>query len=196
MKSGWVAAVVAGTLLVGACTDAPKPAAIPHVTGVNEVLIQVGDYSIGAIPDEFVVGPELIVYGDGTAYLSSPTGTRTGHLNESQLQELLRAGEAVPPDAPVGDAAVDAVPLLVVSGTHFWEINDLGVQPLMGYVDDVRSTVAAAAKEPWTPSRWILRPFGGPCTLVGVEPAGPDYFDAPVYPHLLDQYPLGECPQQ
>jgi len=166
------------------------------VTGVHEVLIQVGDYSIGAIPDEFVVGPELIVYGDGSVYVSSSSGTRAGHLTESQLQELLRAGEAVPADAPVGDAAVDAVPLLVVSGTHFWEINDVGVQPLRAYVDDVRSTVAAAAKEPWTPARWIARPYGGPCEVAAGKPDLPTYYVAPVFPHLLDQYPLGECPPQ
>jgi len=190
-----VAAVVAGTLLVGACTDAPKPAAIAHVTGANEVLIQVGDYTIGAIPDEFVVGPELIVYGDGSVY-SSSSGTRTGHVTESQLQALLRAGEAMPADAPVGDPAVDAVPLLVVSGTHFWEINDLRVQPLMGYVGDIRSTAAVAATAAWAPARWIVRPFGGPCTVVAEKPDLPGYYMAPVFPHLLDQYPLGECPPQ
>jgi len=194
VKSGWVVAAVVGLALVGACSDSASKPAIDHVTGADEVLIQVGDYSIGAIPDEFVVGPELIVYGDGTVYTSSSEGTRTGRLTEAQLQRLLGDGEAMPVDAPVGTPTADAVPLLVVSGTHFWEIGDLSVQPLRGYVDGIRATVAAATTEPWTPSRWIVRPFGGPCAVVAVEPAEPDYYDAPVYPHLLDQYPLGDCP--
>ena len=194
MKSAWVVAVVVGIAVVSACSHTAPPPKIDHVKGADEVLIQVGDYMLGQNIDGFVWAPQLIVYGDGSVYAETANGLMTGSLTESQVQRLLRDGAAVPSDAPVGTVAVDASPLLVISGTHFWEIGDLRVQPLMGYVEEIHSVVSAAATQRWTPTRWILRPYDGPCTVVADEPDSPDYYDAPVYPHLLDEYPLGECP--
>jgi hypothetical protein len=49
-----------------------------------------------------------------------------------------------------------------------------------------------AATEQWRPARWIDRPWGvNTCTVID-QPGNDALYDAPVYPHLLDEYPLGE----
>jgi hypothetical protein len=93
---------------------------------------------------------------------------------------------------------VDAGPILLVASGNTWEINDLSTEPFARYIADLRSVVSAVATKTWKPERWIVRPFGARVCSVVEEPTGEQAYDAPVYPHALAQYPLGEltigCP--
>ena len=44
----------------------------------------------------------------------------------------------------------------------------------------------------WAPSRWIFRPFGAKVCSVVTEPSGIEGYSAPVYPHALSNYALGD----
>jgi hypothetical protein len=169
-----------------------------------DVVLQLGDYHLGEVPDMFVTGPEIVIYGDGTVYAELFDGVANGEAqyrrlkgrtSEEQLQKLLRDAKALPPTSPVGVPPTDGSPLLLlVSGTQTWDINDLSAEPFAAYLDEVRSAVRSAAREAWSPSRWIVRPYGVDTCSVVEEPLEQSEYDAPVYPHLLDHYRLGATP--
>lgn len=175
---------------------------IDHDTGSLNPVLQVGDYRLGVVPDMFVFGPELVIYDNGVVYAELFDHVQdgearyrrvTGQVDEDQLQWLLGQGAALPSTSPVGGPLpVDAFPLVVTVDRQTWELNELGVEPFAGFLHDVRSTVDTAATEEWIPTRWVVRPYGAEhCSAVD-QPYELSAFDAPVYPHLLDQYPLGE----
>ncbi|MDP2292534.1 MAG: hypothetical protein Q8M22_15190 [Actinomycetota bacterium] len=187
--------------IVGCTPESSAPdATLPNVAG-DAVLMQLGSYEIGGVPDEFVVGPQIVVYGDGSVFAELDDGavdggvsTRlvTGHLDESQLIEVFEAAEALPAEDVVGQLLLDGVPLVLVVGRRQWEVGDRGIEPYREFIDELTDLVDAAAIDVWTPARWILQPYGAPCAVVPDNPdAGP--YDAPVYPHVLDEYPPGEC---
>ncbi len=167
-----------------------------------DAVLQIGDYHIGGNPDEFVTGPEVVVYGDGTAYAELLDGVThgvvtahlvTGHMSEDQIQQLLGAADKLPSTSPIGVAAVDQDPLLLVSGAHRWEVNDRAVEPFATYVASVRASVRQLAHQEWIPTRWIVRPFEGLHCAVVAQNQTPGLYNAPVYPHMLDHYPVGDC---
>lgn len=188
-------ALLVAVACVAGCSSGSSSS--PDVTvptfAADEVLIQLGSYDIGGIPDEFVLGPEIVVYGDGTVYSELYVGVEngeavyrlvTGQLSESQLQDVFESAAAFPPAGEVGEVlAVDGRPLMLRVGEQEWAINDLGVQPVRQFIDELRALVGEEVTEPWLPERWIVQQFEDPCEVVEENPqAGP--YDAPVYPHL------------
>jgi hypothetical protein len=174
--------------------------AIAHPIGASDVLIQIGDYHLGDNPDSYVFGPELVIYGDGRVFAELSEGVNNGAaqfklveglLSEDQLQHLLHAASLLPLSPTQGQLPVDAYPtLFVVIGTS-WEVVDSAAEPFELFLDELHKVIRSKATSAWVPTRWIVRtPDTGDCTST-VVPATKDYFDAPVYPHLIDRYPLG-----
>ena len=200
-----VALLVSMLVAATACTASGQPAAstagtIPHASGASDVVVQLGDYDFNGGPDVFVTGPELVVYGDGSVYARLHDGVNagvakyrlvTGRLEEPAMQDLLRRGAALPQASPVGTAAIDAGPLVLVVDGHHWDINDLSVTSFAGYVEHLRAAIGAAATVTWIPTRWITRPLGATACSVVDHPSGDDAYEAPVYPHVEAKYPLG-----
>lgn len=193
-------------VLSAACTSQtsapiPTPRRITHQLGASDVVIQLNDYLFGGVPDEFLVGPELIVYGDGSVYAELPDGVKnqsatlrlvTGHLDETEVQRFLLRADSLPTDAPVGQAVADAIARPLIIGTHQWEINDESIEPFGTYLRDLQSAVEKVATTEWSPARWIDRPYpSSTCSVVERSTTEP-WYNAPVYPHLLDHYPLGQ----
>lgn len=197
-RLGGVALVVA--VACGAGCSSGSSSSSPDVTvpvlAADEVLIQLGSYEIGGVPDEFVVGPEIVVYGDGTVYSELYLGgvsfrLVTGQLSETQLQDVFEAAASLPAPPMVGYLPVDFVPVVLRVGSQEWAI-DPAAEPFRTFVDEVRSLVDEEVTQPWEPERWIVQPFGEACEVVAVNPdAGP--YDAPVYPDALADFPLGAC---
>lgn len=193
-------------IVAAACDDSTgsgssTTAVIEHATGLSDVVVQFGDYQLGAVPDMFVYGPELVIYGDGHVYAEMDDGIKNGAvqfraargtMDESAIQDLLHQADELPSTTPVGTAVTDGLPLLLVAGSHRWEINDVSVEPFASYLGRLRAGVDAAADQVWTPSRWIVRPFGASECTVTDQPSAEAGYDAPVYPHLIAQYPIGD----
>lgn len=164
---------------------------VPDVAA-DGVLIQLGSYDVGGVPDEFVLGPGIVVFGDGSVYAELYVGVDngeavlrlvTGRLTESQLQDVFEAAASLPAPGVVGEQATDGAPLLLRVGSQEWAINDVSVQPYREFIDELVALVEDEVTEPWEPDRWIVKPFGEPCKVVDENPQqGP--YDAPVYPHL------------
>ncbi len=112
-------------------------------------------------------------------------------MNEPVIQDLLRRGAALPAAGPVGTAAIDALPLVLVVAGHRWDINDLSIKPFSAYVEYLRAAIRADATVAWNPTRWITRPFGATTCSVVEQPSGDEAYEAPVYPHVRASYPLG-----
>ncbi len=198
--------LVSLAVVAAACDDSTgsgssTTAVIEHATGSSDVVVQVGSYQLGAVPDMFVYGPELVIYGDGRVYAELDNGIKDravhfrlaqGAMGESAIQDLLRQADQLPSTTPIGTAVTDGIPLLLVAGGHRWEINDVSVEPFASYLGHLRTTVEAAADQVWTPSRWIVRPFDAPKCTVTDQPSTEAGYDAPVYPHLVAQYPIGD----
>ncbi|MEN9644892.1 MAG: hypothetical protein RL238_1561 [Actinomycetota bacterium] len=163
--------------------------------------MQLGDYHLGAVPDMFVTGPELIVYSDGTVVGDLYEGISdglpqfrlaAGTIPDDAMQELIDAASELPPTSPIGEAATDGFPLLLVVGDQRWEINDSTIEPFGSFLAQLRSAADTAATDAWEPSRWVVRPFGSVVCTATDRPGGDPLYDAPVYPHFLDEFPLGE----
>lgn len=171
---------------------------IEHLTNPAGIVVQIGDYD-GAYSESAVLGPTLVVYGDGTVYLETPRTEAqlpqffTGVMPEASLQVLLRAAVAYEPTPRATDVPADMLPTVVIVGGLRWsryvglDDSDPAFDALLQLV---RSTALAAATTPWVPERWIVRDGHGDCTVTAV-PAASDFDDAPVYPHALDRFPLG-----
>ena len=171
----------------------------------SQVLVQIGNYEFGNNLDQFVFGPRLVIYGDGSAFAEvDGDGVRNGatvfrpiesRVSEAEIQSLLLAASQLPDVATAGVAPEDGLPLLLAVNGQSWEILDFDVEPFNGYVDSVTAVVTASEVGMWTPPAWIQRiPPAPDCESV-VEPEGAPYYSAPVYPHLVNTYPLGrfEC---
>lgn len=186
---------------VGSTASSTQAVTASHLDGPLDVAVQLGGYQLGDNIDGFVWGPEIVVYGDGSVFAELSAGIRDGvaihrlvegQMGQKDLQRLRDQAALLPSASPVGMAAVDASPLVLAVGSQTWQINDLTVEPFAAYVDELRSTVEARATESWQPTRWVQRPAGeAACTAVDRSTTEP-FFDAPVYPHVLDQYMLGQ----
>ena len=173
---------------------------VQHPTGSADVVLQVGDYHLGWGPDVSVSGPEIVVYGDGSLYAelfdgvkdNQPVWSRVrARLSEDQLQTLLQPGEDLPADPPQNTIAVDTFPILLVSASHRWEVNDPDAEPFAGYLTSLRNLVRSYATDEWSPERWVVRLYPSPTCTVTDTPSTESSYDAPVYPGLLDQFPIG-----
>lgn len=196
-------ATVAVCLVVTAACDGSAGSTVPtpieYPAGPNDVLIQVGDYDFG-FPDEFLIGPEIVVYGDGRAFadLRDPTsadasGRRpvTGELDDATIQSLLRAAADVPADAAVGEPAVDEFPTLLIAHDRQWALADSADGPATELLTEVRDAIDAMPTTEWEPEQWTVRSPGSDCTLSDA-PLRPSYLSAPIYPHLVGTDPFAD----
>ncbi|MEQ1699254.1 MAG: hypothetical protein ABMA25_04045 [Ilumatobacteraceae bacterium] len=182
----------------GSKGDSTTTVFIEHATNPNTIVVRIGDYRPSG-PEQAVLGPTLVVYGDGTLYLETPrTQTQlpaffTGVLPEASLQLLLRAAAEYEMTPRQTDIPADAVSTILVVGDLRWS-RFVGIDDSDPAFDEllqlVRTTAQAAATTPWVPQRWIVRNEQGDCTVADA-PAVSDFDDAPIYPHALDTYPLG-----
>lgn len=179
----------------------PTIPTVRHATGANDVLLQVGDYHLGSGPDEFVSGPEIVLYGDGRLYAELLDGVRDGEpqsslrqaqLTEEQMQVLLRPGETLPKNPTMNTLPADAFPTFIVSASHQWQANDPQQEPFGSYLTNLRDEVRSMATAAWVPSRWIVRPYPSEVCTVTNAPAEHAYYDAPVFPGELGRYPPGQ----
>jgi hypothetical protein len=178
-----------------------SPASVPHSTGSADVIFQIGDYHVGWGPSMSVTGPEIVVYGDGAVFANLSDGAINqqptyslieARMSEQQMQDLLAAGNALPVSSTQNSLPVDTFPTVLVAGSHRWEINDPTVEPYAAYLTELRAITRSLATSLWQPSRWIVRPSGAAHCNVVAEESGDQSYEAPVYPHLLDTYPIGE----
>ena len=126
------AVLVSLAIVAAACDDSTgsgssTTAVIEHATGPSDVVFQFGDYELGAVPDMFVYGPVLVIYGDGHVYAEMDDGIKNGAvrfrlvrgtMDESAIQDLLRQADELPSTTPVGASVTDGLPLLLVAGSH------------------------------------------------------------------------------
>ena len=171
---------------------------IEHLTKPNSIVVQIGDYD-GAYSESAVLGPTLVVYGDGTIYLETPrTETQlpaffTGVMPEAQLQVLLRAAADYEMTPRQTDVPADVHRTELTLGDLRWS-RFVGIDDSDPAFDEllqlVRTTAQSAATTPWVPERWIVRDEHGDCTVTHA-PAASAFDDAPVYPHADDRFPLG-----
>ena len=117
-------------------------------------------------------------------------------LSSETIRDLLGAARSLPSERVVGDpdlAGEDVTPrALAVDGVQWdvWEPNDA----IASYEDAVLAAFIAADPATWTPDRWFERPYDGACRVVDTPTL--DYaYVAPVYPHVVVDYPSGGCGQ-
>ena len=208
--SSWLAVGLVG--LLGACGSSTSRspvtltssgttiAVVPHSSGVNDVVLQVGNYQLGGDPGRAVTGPEIVLYGDGSLYAELFDGVHDGQatwsrvhgkLSETQVQSLLAPGEGLAADPPMNTLDADGWPTQIVSAAHRWLVNDFGEEPFVGYLTKVRTMVRSYATEEWVPERWVVRVADSPTCTVTNAPSSESSYDAPVYPGVLDYFQLG-----
>ena len=176
-------------------------APIAHPTGADDVVLQVGAYLLGrTIPDHDVEMPTLVIYGDLRAFgrIDGSAGPRwaSGRVDRADVVALLRTAAMLPDEAPDGAAreAGDDFGVELVAGDRRWRVYPPGLidaDPFVALLDDVWSAGRPALVDPWVPSAWIEQPeWNGPCVVVA-EPDVDPWLAAPIFPHLVDRYPLG-----
>lgn len=199
-------AVTVALLAVAACDSSGRAAddvdgarPIQYPTGSDDVLIQVGDYHF-SWPDEFLTGPEVVVYGDGSAFAElrdpSPADASarravSGELGTATIQSLLRSAAAVPTDASVGLLAEDGVPTLLVVGDQRWEITDDADEVLIDLLSLVRNAIDDIPSSDWAPEQWTVRSPGTDCAMSD-HPISPSFHSAPIYPHVVGTDPFAD----
>ena len=154
----------------------------------------------------FVTGPQIVIYRDGTVFAQIqedrvadgrvPYHMAMGRLSKSQLSILATDASALPSRTSVS-GPVDALADQLTFGGQTWEVptwetEDPTLEPLLSFVGALRETVHSVAITECVPERWIVRPYGEPSCTVAARPMQPlDYYEAAVYPHLLDRFPIG-----
>ena len=171
--------------------------------GADDVFVQIGQYELGNNIDEFVWGPLLVAYRDGSAFAEVDETVIDGVaerrpiealLDPAQIDSIRQAADALPDDTEIGldQRAEDAIPRMLIVDDQTWLIHDLSAEPFRSFMESVTEAVEATEVDQWTPQRWVERDRStGQCSVTQA-PSGPSYDNAPVYPHLLDQYPLGD----
>jgi len=167
----------------------------------RRVILQVGEYVLGrTIPDHYVEGPTVVVYGDlrvfGLVSDGSTTSWASGHVSLADVVALLRRAAMLPDTAPDGSAreAVDDFGTMLMVGGRRWRTYPPGLvaaDPFVALLEEVDTVARRALTDPWTPAAWIEQPErNGPCVVVE-QPDVEPWLAAPVYPHLTDRYPTG-----
>jgi len=167
----------------------------------RRVILQVGEYVLGrTIPDHYVEGPTVVVYGDlrvfGLVSDGSTTSWASGHVSLADVVALLRRAAMLPDTAPDGSAreAVDDFGTMLIAGGRRWRTYPPGLvaaDPFVALLEEVDTVARRALTDPWTPAAWIEQPErNGPCVVVE-QPDVEPWLAAPIYPHLTDRYPIG-----
>ena len=171
--------------------------------GADDVFVQIGQYELGNNIDEFVWGPLLVAYRDGSAFAEVDETVVDGVaerrpiealLDPAQIDSIRQAADALPDDAEIGldQRAEDAIPRMLIVDDQTWLIHDLSAEPFRSFMESVTEAVEATESTNGLPSVGSNRDRStGQCSVTQA-PSGPSYYNAPVYPHLLDQYPLGD----
>ena len=165
-----------------------------------DVVVQVGDYSCCNI-DDFLFGPLLVVYADGSFYWERQVGvaggaaeleTLTGQLDDAGFASITEAANALPGSRSVGpdQQATDGVPVLLVAGDATWTLHELQ-DPYRAFIDDVGEILDDVEHQPWTPTAWIEHAPGDDTCVVSAVQTQPSSAGAPIYPHVVDEFPPG-----
>ncbi len=167
------------------------------------MFVQIGQYELGNNIDEFVWGPSLVAYRNGSAFAEVDETIVDGVaerrpiealLDTAQIDAIRQAAYALPDDTEIGvdQRPSDGIPRMLIVDDQTWLIHDFSAEPFRSFIESVTEAVEATEVDQWTPRRWVNRDRStGQCS-VAQAPSGPSYDNAPVYPHLLDQYPLGD----
>lgn len=133
-----VGALLILSFAAAACGDgntSPGETIAPPRTAydASDVWLQFGDYVLGAVPDMFVTGPEIVVYSDGVVFAQVrgsvidrriPYDMATGRLTQDEMRQLATATKALPVPQPLSDTPVDAFALPLTSGGRTWQVPD------------------------------------------------------------------------
>lgn len=205
-----VTSVVAALAATAACSAsegipvAEDPSSVEITAGPDGVVLVLGSYNIGENIDEFVSGPDLTIYGDGSVYRDTarldggaPTRFQRGEISERRLTDIVAASRELPAVPEVVGCGDDEGPTLLVIETRTWSDCGLSDAPdFRTFLKSVHDEMNSLDMTTWVPSAIVEhQPLGGPCAVV--ESSGlPLYQTAPVYPHAADRFPLGtfECP--
>ena len=173
----------------------------------SDVWLQFGDYVLGAVPEMFVTGPEIVVYSDGVVFAQIrgtvidgrlPYDMGTGRLTPDEMRQLVTATKALPVPQPLSDTPVDDFALPLTFGGRTWQVptwdtNEPAVQPVLSFIESLRETVRSAATTQWVPKLWIVRRYEATKCTVTQRPIEPlDYYETAIYPHLTERYSLGD----
>ncbi len=169
----------------------------------HDVFVQIGQYELGNNIDEFVWGPLLVAYRDGSAFAEVDETVVDGvaerrpieaKLDPVQIDAIRRAADALPDGVEIGldQRPEDGIPRMLIVDDQTWLIHDFSAEPFRSFMESVTEAVEATEVDQWTPQRWVQRDRStGQCSVTSA-PSGPSYDNAPVYPHLIGEYPLGD----
>ena len=180
-RLGAVAGV--GLLLLSGCGLFDETASLDTSIDPAEpldVVVQVGDYFCCNI-DDFLFGPWLVVYADGSFYRERQIGvadgvaeleTVTGQLDDAGFESITEAANVLPGSRSVGtdQQASDGVPVVLVAGDATLETLHTLDDPYWGFVGEVERgprpvrerTVDADRVDRARPWRRHVRRLGGP----------------------------------
>lgn len=209
-RAAYVTAVVAVLAATAACSAregipaADDPSSVENTAGPDDVVLVLGSYNIGENIDEFVSGPDLTIYGDGSVYRDTArlgegatTRFQRGEISERRLTEIVAASRDLPAVAEAVDCGDDEEPTLLAIENRSWSECGLADAPEFGtFLESVHDEMNALDMATWVPSAIVEhQPLGGSCAVVEVSGL-PLYQTAPVYSHAADRFPLGtfECP--
>ena len=200
----WLGAVAGvGLLLLSGCGLFDETASLDTSIDPAEpldVVVQVGDYFCCNI-DDFLFGPWLVVYADGSFYRERQIGvadgvaeleTVTGQLDDAGFESITEAADALPDSRSVGpdQQATDGVPLMLFAGDATWTLHTLD-DPYWAFIREVEEVLDGYENRAWTPTAWIEHARGDDTCVVSAVQIQPDSAGAPIYPHVVDEYPLG-----
>ena len=135
--------------------------------GADDVFVQIGQYELGNNIDEFVWGPLLVAYRDGSAFAEvddSVVGVAERSpiealLDPAQIDSIRQAADALPDDAEIGldQRPEDGIPRMLIVDDQTWLIHDLSAEPFRSFMESVTEAVEATEVDQWTPQRWVER---------------------------------------
>ncbi len=178
------------------------PSSIEIAAGPDDVVLQLGSYDVGENIDQFVSGPDLVIYGDGAVYRDTirlapdaPNRFQRGVLAERRVLDIVAAARELPDVVDGDDCAVDEFEAeLRIEGRTWSACGLLDAADFGAFLDAVRLDVHSTDLTPWEPSALVqLDPVTTTCAVVASSTL-PASQTAAVYPHATDEYPPGEFP--
>jgi hypothetical protein len=151
--------------------------------------------------------PRVVIFQDGRVftttatdgYASTPASAHRhmhGQIPQQQLEELLARAATLPPTQESGVTATDEWPTVVQVGRQQWSVYRHSDGVYREFTMLVEEVVRDVATESWEPSAWLVMhddpPWTAPPTCeVAVRTDDTPQQAVPVYPHVVDRYPLG-----
>lgn len=187
-------------VIVAGCAGDGLPAAADRhavviAAGPDEVVFQFGAYNLGDNIDQIVTAPTVVIYGDGSAHgrvLDDRTGERRyvrASFDDDLVRDLVAASADLPQEASNELCEIDEVATrLLVDGRSWDACGFLQMDEFDSFVQAVLNEWSSIEKAPWVPAAWIDRSSG--CTVID-DLTGGSLEVVPLYPHLVDDLPLG-----